>query len=128
MDHDLSSRHNIMIRACLPKNDKKLMKMMLYEDDQEIDLGAVAKNVSGGLGGEYQISADFKFLDFHDTAVADPGGMPRGPCPPPSPVQISHKKDGRQRRPHRFHVSWLAPYPAAGSDAAQKLRLSRYWF
>ena len=65
MDHDLSSRHNIMIRACLPKNDKKLMKMMLYEDDQEIDLGAVGKlNVSGGLGGKYQISTDFKFLNF----------------------------------------------------------------
>ena len=85
MDHDLSSRHNIMIRACLPKNDKKLMKMMLYEDDQEIDLGAVAKlNVSGGLGGEYQISADFKFLDFHDTAVADPGGDAEGAMAPPA--------------------------------------------
>ena len=38
-------------------------------------------------------------------SVADPG---------PSPVQISHKKDGRQR------IScFLAPhYPAAGSDAA----------
>ena len=24
---------------------------------------------------------------------------------PPGPVKISHKKDGRQRRPHRFHVS-----------------------
>ena len=33
-------------------------------------------------------------------------GVPRGPCPPPPrPVQISHNKDGRQRRPHRFHVS-----------------------
>ena len=51
----------------------------------------------------------------HDP-VADPRGMPRGPCPLPSPVQTSHKKDGHQRRPHRFHVSW-PPYPAAGSDA-----------
>ena len=60
MDHDLSSPHNIMVRVRLPKNDKKLMKMMLYEDDQEIDLGAVAKlNVSGGLGGKYQIYANF---------------------------------------------------------------------
>ena len=28
----------------------------------------------------------------------------RGPCPP-GPVKISHKKDGRRRRPHRFPVS-----------------------
>ena len=43
--------------------------------------------------------------------VADPGWVPRGPWRPPSPVQISHKKDGRQRRPHRkrFHVSWPPP-------------------
>ena len=27
------------------------------------------------------------------TPAADPGG-PRGQCPPPSPVKISHKKDG----------------------------------
>ena len=39
--------------------------------------------------------------------VADPGG-PSGPWPP-SPVKISHKKDGRQRWPHRFHVSWPPP-------------------
>ena len=38
-------------------------------------------------------------------AVADPGGVPRGHGPP-SPVQTSHKKDGRQRQPHRFHVYW----------------------
>ena len=50
------------------------------------------------------------------STVADPGGMPRGPCPP-SPVQTSHKKDGRQRRPHRFHVSWPPPQPVARSDA-----------
>ena len=43
--------------------------------------------------------------------------VPRGPCPP-SPVQISHKKDGRHRWPHRFHVSCPPPpHPAAGSDA-----------
>ena len=36
-------------------------------------------------------------------AVADPGG--RGGHGPPGPVKIGHKKDGRQRRPHRFHVS-----------------------
>ena len=40
--------------------------------------------------------------------VADPGGGARGPCPP-GPVKIGHKKDGRQRRPHRFHVSRPPP-------------------
>ena len=35
---------------------------------------------------------------------------------PPGPVKIDHKKDGRQRRPHRFHVSRPPPpYPAAGT-------------
>ena len=28
---------------------------------------------------------------------------------PPGPVKIGHKKDGRQRRPHRFHVSRPPP-------------------
>ena len=41
-------------------------------------------------------------------AVADPEG-PRGPCPTLGPVKINHKKDGRQRRPHRFHVSCPPP-------------------
>ena len=36
-------------------------------------------------------------------------GGAEGAMPPPSPVQISHKKDDRQRRPHRFHVSWPPP-------------------
>ena len=39
----------------------------------------------------------------------------RGPCPPPRPVKISHKKDGHQRRPHRFHISRPPSYPATGS-------------
>ena len=34
---------------------------------------------------------------------------------PTGPVKIGHKKDGRRRRPHRFHVSRPPPYPAAGS-------------
>ena len=42
-------------------------------------------------------------------------GGPTGPWPPPGPVKIGHKKDGRRRRPHRFHVSRPPPYPAAGS-------------
>ena len=60
-----------------------------------------------------------------DETVADPGEVLRGPCPPPSPVQTSHKKDGHQKRPHRFHVS-CPPYPATGSDAAktQTLRVN----
>ena len=37
--------------------------------------------------------------------VADPGGG-RGGYGPPGPVKIGHKKDGRRRRLHRFHVSW----------------------
>ena len=40
--------------------------------------------------------------------VADPGGVPRSHAPP-SPVQISHKEDGRQRRSHGFHVSCPPP-------------------
>ena len=44
--------------------------------------------------------------------VPDPGGGRGGP---PGPVKIGHKKDGRRRRPHRFHVSRPPPYPAAGS-------------
>ena len=48
-------------------------------------------------------------ITWHDT-VADPGGA-RGPCPSPGPVKISHKKDGCQRRPHRFHVSRPHPLP-----------------
>ena len=37
-------------------------------------------------------------------SVADPEGA-KGAMAPPGPVKIGHKKDGRQRRPHRFHVS-----------------------
>ena len=29
-----------------------------------------------------------------------------------APVKISHKKDGHERWPHRFHVSWFPPPPA----------------
>ena len=49
--------------------------------------------------------------------VADPGGG-RGGHGPPGPVKIGHKKDGRRRWPHRFHVSRTPPYPAAGSATA----------
>ena len=45
-----------------------------------------------------------KLKGFGPQAVADPGGA-EGAMPPPRPVKISHKKDGRQRWPYRFHVS-----------------------
>ena len=50
-------------------------------------------------------------------SVADPGGG-RGGHGPPGPVKIGHKKDGHQRRPHRFHVSQPPPLPG---------RWIRYW-
>ena len=40
-------------------------------------------------------------------SVADPGEAEGAMPPPPDPVKRSHKKDGRQRQPHRFHVSRL---------------------
>ena len=50
--------------------------------------------------------------------VADPGGEGEGAMPP-GPVKISHKKDGCQRRLHRFRVSRPPPlYPATGSATA----------
>ena len=57
----------------------------------------------------------------HEGQVDQPSSgsrEPRGPCPPPGPVKISHKKDGHRRRPHRFHVSCPPPYPTAGSATA----------
>ena len=43
------------------------------------------------------------------------GGGAEGAMAPPGPVKIGHKKDGRLRKLHRFHVSRPPPYPAAGS-------------
>ena len=57
-------------------------------------------------------------------AVADSGG--RGGHGPPGPVKIGHKKDGRQRRPHRFHVSRSPPYPAAGSATEMDVKTIRF--
>ena len=53
------------------------------------------------------------------------GAMP----PPPRPVKISHKKDGCQRRPHRFHVSRPPPYPTIGSatDVNEMLCIFLWW-
>ena len=52
--------------------------------------------------------------------VADPGGVPRGPWPPRSPVEISHKKMAAKGG----HIDFMflgpsppLPHPAAGSDA-----------
>ena len=50
-------------------------------------------------------------------SVADPGGA-EGAMAPPGPVKIGHEKDGRRRRPHRFHVSRPPPLPG---------RWIRYW-
>ena len=44
-----------------------------------------------------------------ESPVAAPGEGTEGPCPPPQPCKISHKKDGYQMRPHRFHVSRPTP-------------------
>ena len=45
----------------------------------------------------------YQMLDKRSGSRGGEGAMP------PGPVKISHKKDGRPRRPHRFHVS--APLP-----------------
>ena len=50
------------------------------------------------------------YVLFVLSTVADPGGRGDHDPPPPRPVKISHKKDGCQRRPHRFHVSQI-PIP-----------------
>ena len=43
------------------------------------------------------------------SAVADPVGGARGGDVPPGPVKISHKKEGRRIRLHRFNVSRPLP-------------------
>ena len=49
-------------------------------------------------------------------SVADlEGGKGAIAPPPPSPVKISHTKDGHQRQLRRFHVSCPSPHPTAGS-------------
>ena len=61
------------------------------------------------------LSVHSLFRDAHNNPVEDPGGR-GGHGPSPGPMKIGHKKDGRQRWPHRFHVSRPPPpYPAAGS-------------
>ena len=50
----------------------------------------------------------------------------RGSCPPPGPVKISHKKDGRRRRVHRFHVS-RPPYLATGSATGWIVHILLYF-
>ena len=48
--------------------------------------------------------------------VADPGGGGGA-------VKISHKKDGHQRQPYRFHVSRPRPNPAAGSATGVSVKI-----
>ena len=52
---------------------------------------------------------------FNETCCSSGSRGGRGGHGPPGPVKKGHKKDGRQRRPHRFHVSRPPPYPVAGS-------------
>ena len=61
---------------------------------------------------------DFKNVLKPCLAVADPGARGRGGGHAPGPVKISHKKDGRRRCPHRFHVLSPPPYSATGSATA----------
>ena len=46
---------------------------------------------------------------FSDEPLADPGEGGQGGHDTLCPVKISHEKDGRQRRTHRFHVSCPPP-------------------
>ena len=47
---------------------------------------------------------------FFSISSGSRGGA-EGAMAPPSPVEISHKKYGCQKWPHRFHVSWPPPPP-----------------
>ena len=61
-------------------------------------------------------AAQVRLLFFRFTSGSGGGG--KGAMAPSGPVkisQISHRKDGRQRRLHGFHASRPLPYPAAGS-------------
>ena len=67
------------------------------------------------MGFEDGLFQEVQLINFQwIRTVADPGGA-EGAMAPPSPVRIGHKKDGRRRWPHRFHVSRPPPYPVAGS-------------
>ena len=48
-------------------------------------------------------------VNKHQCTVADPGG--KGAMTLPGPVKISHRQDGRQRRPNRFHVCHPLTWP-----------------
>ena len=70
---------------------------------------------SFGIFLDFKVSAkscDKRILTYVDTCCkcgssGSRGG--RGGHAPPGPVKIGHKKDGRQRWPHRFHVSSAPP-------------------
>ena len=53
------------------------------------------------------------------SAVADPRGGAEEAMPPPSPVQISHKKMAAKGGHIDFMFLGPPPYPAAGSDAGR---------
>ena len=89
----------LVIKLCVLNNNWSLF-LFLKLRDSKVDLGF-------GQWDPLQV--------YRIRCSSGSGGGPRGPWSPPGPVKIGHKKDGRQRRPHRFHVSRPPSYPAAGS-------------
>ena len=65
------------------------------------------------------VSVILSVMDERSLGSSGSRGAKDAMPPPPSPVKISHKKDGCQRWPHRFHVSRPPPYPAAGSTTVR---------
>ena len=68
-------------------------------------------------------SVDLIFLERNSklrNGTSSGSGGGEGAMAPPGPVKIGHKKDGRRRQPHRFHVSRPPPYPAAGSATGNR--------
>ena len=81
-------RINMVILLACHRQSGVTIKLMLLLNIMQHPLHVLSENIkecisSGSRGGQ------------------------EGHAPPPDPVKISHKKDGRQRQPHRFHVSRL---------------------
>ena len=91
-------------------------------DDVIITVGSIRLNMcfnscmfSCRFGGKWKIkklvpSGKFRIPQTGPT-VADPGEAERI-MSPPRPCKISHKEDGCQMRPHRFHFSCPPPIPS----------------
>ena len=93
--------------------DEKLVHLLkeVTHHSMEFELQVISETVRLAAQSFHQ---SLKVLLSMGGSSGSRGGA-EGAMAPPGPVKISHKKDGRQRRPHRFHVSWPPPYPAAGS-------------